>query len=79
MLQTRSRYSLTVKKLGGYSFSGTMPIIFFTPSGSFVTSMPITVALPDVGPIWPVSMEIVVLFPAPLGPSRQKDSPCFDG
>src|SRR3989304_5869806 len=32
-------------------------------------------AVPDVGSITPVSIEIVWVLPAPLGPSRPKTSP----
>src|SRR5512136_2544337 len=34
-------------------------------------------AVPDVGGKMPVSMEMVVVLPAPLGPSRPKTSPSW--
>src|SRR5262249_19172714 len=46
-----------------------------TPSGSLVTSMPPTVAAPDVGTSSPQSMRIVVDLPAPLLPRKPKISP----
>src|SRR6185436_2095297 len=47
----------------------------FTPSGSFVTSTPPTVAVPDVGLSSPHNMRIVVDLPAPLLPRKPKISP----
>src|SRR6185503_2212445 len=46
-----------------------------TPSGSRPTSMPPTVAVPDVGFNSPHSMRIVVDLPAPLLPRKPKISP----
>src|SRR5262245_58238407 len=46
-----------------------------TPSGSRVTSMPPTVAVPDVGASRPQSIRIVVDLPAPLLPRKPKISP----
>src|ERR1043165_9391986 len=51
------------------------PMRRFTPSGSLVTSMPPTVAVPDVGFSSPHSMRIVVDLPAPLLPRNPKISP----
>ena len=34
--------------------------------------------LPDVGMRWPSRISAIVVLPAPLGPSRQKTSPCGD-
>ena len=53
----------------------TTPIRRFTPTGSATTSMPATQARPPVGSTSVVSMPIVVDLPAPLGPSRPKNSP----
>ena len=44
-------------------------------SGSVATSKPASRALPPVGATVPVSMPIVVDFPAPLGPRRLNTSP----
>src|SRR6185436_6478436 len=46
-----------------------------TPSGSRPTSMPPTIAVPDVGFSRPHSIRIVVDFPAPLLPRKPKISP----
>src|SRR5579872_2998830 len=46
-----------------------------TPSGSRVTSMPPTVAVPELGASSPQSMRIVVDLPAPLLPRKPKFSP----
>src|SRR5262245_40879581 len=51
------------------------PIFCFTPSGFCATSMPPTIALPDVGRSSPHSMRIVVDLPAPLLPRNPKISP----
>jgi len=47
----------------------------FAPSGSRTTSRPATVALPESGGRMPASMRIVVVLPAPSGPTRPKISP----
>ena len=39
-------------------------------------SMPSTVAVPEVGGSWPLSICRVVVLPAPLGPIKPKNSPC---
>jgi hypothetical protein len=44
-------------------------------TGSAATSTPATLAVPDVGSTRVVRTPIVVVFPAPLGPSRPKTSP----
>ena len=44
-------------------------------AGMLHTSMPATVAVPDVGTTRVVSMPAVVVFPAPFGPSSPKISP----
>src|SRR5205085_4714670 len=46
-----------------------------TPSGSRVTSIPPTIAAPDVGFNSPHNIRIVVDFPAPLLPRKPKISP----
>ena len=44
-------------------------------SGSLARSMPLMMMEPFVGAITPVIIRIVVVFPAPLGPSKPKISP----
>src|SRR6516165_6694624 len=51
------------------------PIRRLTPSGSLVTSMPPTRAVPDVGFRSPHSIRMVVDLPAPLLPRNPKISP----
>ena len=74
---TKCRYSSTVRKLGGYSSSGTIPMAALTAMGSAAASIPITCAVPDVGGSCPLSICIVVVFPAPFGPMKPKNSPAF--
>src|SRR5438094_3604925 len=45
-------------------------------SGSDVTSWPSTSAVPDEGARNPVTIFIVVVFPAPLGPRNPTTWPC---
>jgi len=68
MAATKCRYSSTLRKLGGYSSSGTMPTAALTAIGSAAASIPSTVAVPEVGGSWPLSICRVVVLPAPLGP-----------
>ena len=76
MAATKCRYSSTLRKLGGYSSSGTMPTAALTAMGSAAASMPSTVAVPELGGSWPLSICRVVVLPAPLGPRMPKNSPC---
>ena len=46
---------------------------FLTSSGCSRTSKPATVALPAVGGRKQVSMRMVVVLPAPLGPRKADD------
>jgi len=46
-----------------------------TRTGSATTLRPVTRAVPDVGSTRVVSTPIVVVLPAPFGPSRPKTSP----
>src|SRR5512142_592700 len=55
--------------------SGTTPIWRFTSSGSCPRSRPRTRARPEVGASRPVSILMVVLLPAPLGPRKPKNAP----
>src|SRR6266581_5874655 len=50
--------------------------IFRTFWESRVTSSPLTHARPDVGVRRVLSIFTVVVFPAPLGPSKPNSSPC---
>src|SRR5579863_5124721 len=52
------------------------PMFFLISSDCVATSKPATVAVPEVGPINPQRIRIVVDFPAPLGPRNPKISPC---
>jgi hypothetical protein len=47
----------------------------YTVSSWVLMSFPATHAFPDVGPYIPVSIEIKVVLPAPLGPSKPNISP----
>jgi hypothetical protein len=47
-----------------------------TAMGSAAASMPSTVAVPEVGGSWPLSICMVVVLPALLGPIKPKNSPC---
>ena len=44
--------------------------------GFRVQSTPEMEALPAVGSVRPSSISVVVVLPAPLGPSRPNTSPC---
>jgi hypothetical protein len=48
--------------------SGRTPSFARADSGSFVTSMPSTCAVPRSGAMSEVTMRIVVVLPAPFGP-----------
>src|SRR5580704_10657209 len=52
------------------------PMLRLISSDCVATSNPATVALPEVGPINPHRIRIVVDFPAPFGPRNPKISPC---
>src|SRR3990170_462216 len=53
----------------------TMPMDFRTCVASLTMSNPLTFAVPEVGLRMVQSIEMVVVFPAPLGPSKPKTSP----
>ena len=53
----------------------TMPIDLRTCVASLTMSKPLTLAVPDVGFRMVQSMLMVVVLPAPLGPSNPKTSP----
>ena len=48
---------------------------FFADRGSVRTSLPPSFIVPEVGESNPVSIFIVVVLPAPLGPRKQNSSP----
>jgi hypothetical protein len=52
-----------------------MPIDLRTLLASLTMSKPFTIAVPAVGLRIVLSIEITVVFPAPLGPSKPKISP----
>src|SRR3989304_5675481 len=52
-----------------------MPIDFRTWVASLTMSKPLTFAVPEVGFRMVQSIEMVVVFPAPFGPSKAKTSP----
>mmetsp|Transcript_41749 Transcript_41749/g.110115 ORF Transcript_41749/g.110115 Transcript_41749/m.110115 type:complete len:249 (-) Transcript_41749:495-1241(-) len=56
---------------------GQTPMIAWICAMADLTDMPCTKASPCVGGCRPVKMLIVVVFPAPLCPRRQKTSPRF--
>ena len=56
------------------TFSGMYPARRFTFSGSLVASKPHTRAVPPDGSVSPSNIRMVVVFPAPLGPSRPNTS-----
>ena len=58
---------------------GTTPMGSLTACASVTTEWPSTRASPPLGASRQQSMEMVVLLPAPLGPSRLKISPSVDG
>ena len=54
---------------------GTTPMVSLTAWGSLTMEWPATAASPPLGRSRQLSMEMVVLLPAPLGPRRLKISP----
>lgn len=69
------RFSLPVSRSSTLGSWNTMPMDLRTLPDSLTMSCPSTVAEPEVGLSMVHSMETVVVFPAPLGPSRPKISP----
>src|SRR3990170_224457 len=53
----------------------TMPMDLRTCVASLTISNPFTLAVPEVGLRMVQSIEMVVVFPAPLGPNKPKTSP----
>src|SRR2546426_2650059 len=71
----KSRYSVAVKNSYILGDSGTYPASFFTSNGSFSTSCPRTITVPEVGFKSPTRVFISVDLPDPLGPRRPLTSP----
>ncbi len=71
----KKMFSKPVKSSSAVYSCGTTPITFLTSLSCFPTSKPKTDALPSVGFRIVISMLIVVVFPAPLGPRKPNISP----
>ena len=69
------RFSLPVKRSSMLGSWKTMPMDLRTCVASLTTSKPFTFAVPDVGLRIVQSMLMVVVLPAPFGPSNPKISP----
>lgn len=79
-LPNRPRLKLTVartvSKASVVSSCGTRPIFWRGRRGSRTGWLwPPATMVPELGVTMPQTMEIIVVFPAPLGPSRAKISP----
>src|ERR1700676_158589 len=72
---TKCRYSVPVKRSKRPMPSGTTPIWRFTSTGFEAKSTPRRFMRPEVGASRPVSILMVVDFPAPLGPRKPKNWP----
>src|SRR5271168_1647633 len=75
MRPTKFKYSEPVSRPNSAMPSGTTPIWRFTSTESCIRSMPRICMRPDVGASRPVSILMVVDFPAPLGPRNPKNWP----
>ena len=71
----KSRYSLTVMSRYSGGSSGRYPISRLASLGSSRISWPEMVTVPSVAERYPVTMFIVVDFPAPLGPRKPRIVP----
>src|SRR5205809_350451 len=69
------RFSHALKSSSRMTSDATQPIRCFTCIGSRRTLNPATVASPSVMSVRPVSNLIIVVLPAPFGPSRPKTVP----
>ncbi len=76
-LANNSKCSLGVKYSNNTSCCGHTPKIFLMSSISLNISMPNTEAFPYVGSNNPVNILIVVVFPAPLCPSKANIYPLY--
>ena len=77
LLASPKKLSRAMGVISSYNgpFSGRYPIRFATTERLFATSKPHTLAIPADGAKYPVSIFIVVLFPAPFGPRKATTSP----
>ena len=69
-LQKNSKCSITVRLLNKMLYCGHKPKDFRISGSASLISKSLIYAVPAVGGITPVSIENVVLFPAPLWPSK---------
>src|SRR6266852_3848962 len=69
-------FSSPVRFMSSDAFWKMMPTSRRTALASRTTSCPAIFTLPDVRPRVVVRMEIVVVLPAPFGPSSAKNWPC---
>src|SRR5271165_925466 len=74
---TNRKYSMPVRRSKSPIPSGTTPIWRFTPTGFAEKSIPSNSIRPEVGANKPVSILMVVDFPAPFGPRNPKNCPAF--
>jgi hypothetical protein len=70
-----SRFSNPVRYSSTAAYCPDSPNCARTLAGSFVTSMPATVAIPPSGGISVVRMRTAVVFPAPFGPRSPRIVP----
>ena len=75
MRPTKFRYSDPVSRPNSAMPSGTTPICRFTSTMLVTRSSPRISIRPDVGASRPVSILMVVDFPAPFGPRKPKNWP----
>src|ERR1022692_2277187 len=75
MRPTNSRNSAPLRRSKSSDSSGTSPMRFLTSSSSPGSLKPRISMLPASQGISPVSMRMVVDFPAPLGPRKPKNDP----
>mmetsp|Transcript_25722 Transcript_25722/g.35378 ORF Transcript_25722/g.35378 Transcript_25722/m.35378 type:complete len:238 (+) Transcript_25722:266-979(+) len=71
ILPKNSRCSCTVKQGNNTLYCGHTPVIWRIAGKSPAKDLPYICTLPAVASTSPVSVEIVVVFPAPLCPSKQ--------
>ena len=75
MRPTNSRNSAPVRRSKSSDSSGTRPMRRLISSSRSGMGMPSSSIEPEVGGIRPVSMRMVVVLPAPLGPRKPKKEP----
>ena len=68
-------FSKIVHARSSVLYCGTTPILRRAIAGDFTTSIPAMRTRPAVGSARVVQMLMVVVLPAPFGPSRPKSSP----